>query len=115
MLVRMPNAPATTALPWPAEALGEPNLTTAAAARELSQRIGRPVSPSTVWRWAAEGRRGVHLPHARYGRAIRTSHRALDWFGTALAAAELREFIEPPSRQSRLAEDIDDLIEAEGL
>ncbi|MEM1026654.1 MAG: hypothetical protein AAGJ38_01060 [Planctomycetota bacterium] len=109
------NAPATAALPWPAEALGEPDLTTAAAARELSRRMGRSVSPSTVWRWAAEGRRGVHLPHARYGRTIRTSRRALDWFGSALAAAELREFTEHLSKRSGLAEDLDDLIEAEGL
>ena len=105
---------ASNAVPWPSDALGQPDLTTAAAAREMSRRLNRRVAPSTIWRWAAFGRAGIHLPHLRWGRTIRTSHRALDWFGAALAAAELRASRQPP-RRAEIAANLSRLVEREQL
>jgi hypothetical protein len=54
------------------------------AARRLPRlRNGRPVSPSTVWRWASRGLRGVRLEIIRIGGVACTSAAALrDFFAT---------------------------------
>ena len=62
---------------------------------EAARRFG--VHPSAVWRWcrrgvlAANGER-VRLEHARFGRTIYTSERALDAFGAELAQADIERF-----------------------
>lgn len=58
------------------------------AARFVPALDGKPPNPSTVWRWAMVGIRGVRLEYTRVGRKIATSKPALIRFFAALAAAD---------------------------
>jgi hypothetical protein len=60
----------------------------AQAARLLpSLRGGRPVHPSTLWRWASSGVAGVRLPIIRVGGTACTSRQALRQFLADVEAA----------------------------
>jgi hypothetical protein len=92
--------------------LSETTLGLAAAARRLPPfRNGRPVSPSTIWRWITEGvklpdGRTVRLEGARIGARWVTSAEALARFVSAqtpdLNAAGPQP--QAPSRRQRAAE-----------
>jgi hypothetical protein len=58
------------------------------AARALPSVHGKRLHPSTLWRWARKGIRGVRLDYARLGRSIVTTRAALADFATRLAAAD---------------------------
>lgn len=51
-------------------------------------RLADVSGPSTVFRWISDGRRGVHLEHARLGRRMFTSKPALTKFMNEVARAE---------------------------
>jgi hypothetical protein len=58
------------------------------AARKLPRlRNDRPVSPSTLWRWATGGLRGVRLETIKVGGSTCTSAEALARFFIALSGA----------------------------
>ncbi len=73
-------------------------ITFAEAARSLPPLNGRHVHTSTLWRWARRGCRGVKLEVRRLGGRFVTSIEALDRFGEALAAIDLPQRAEPPSK-----------------
>ena len=61
--------------------LSEPTLSLTQAARRLPRlRAGRPVHPSTVWRWALTGLRGIRLETVLVGGVRVTSEAALRRF-----------------------------------
>jgi hypothetical protein len=61
--------------------LSETTLTLSAAARRLPRlRSNRPVHPSTLWRWATCGIRGIRLETTRLGGTTVTSTEALRRF-----------------------------------
>ena len=65
--------------------LVEEILPLAEAARRLPRlRAGRPTHPSTLWRWASRGVRGVRLETVRVGGTTATSTEALKRFCAAL-------------------------------
>jgi hypothetical protein len=60
-------------------------LTLSQAAKRLPRlRDDRPVAPSTLWRWATAGLRGIRLETIRVGGATCTSREALGRFLDAL-------------------------------
>lgn len=62
----------------------------APAARHLPPlRSNRPVSPSTLWRWAKRGLRGVCLEIIHVGGTVCTSREALQRFFAALSHTPL--------------------------
>ena len=76
------------------------------AARALPSVHGRRVHPSTLWRWARKGIRGVRLEYARLGRSILTTRAALTDFAARLAAADFAPGTPPapsprPARRPR--------------
>lgn len=69
--------------------LNEELLTFSQAAKRLPRlRSGRPVAPSTFWRWATAGLRGVRLETTKVGGATCTSVEALRRFFAALNGQE---------------------------
>ena len=71
--------------------LADDLLPLAEAARTLPRlRNGRPVSPSTLWRWSARGLRGVKLRVVRVGHVACTSKSALRQFFADVEAARSR-------------------------
>jgi hypothetical protein len=67
------------------DALSEELLTFSQAAKRLPRmRNGKPVAPSTFWRWATAGLRGVRLETTKVGGATCTSVAALRRFLAAL-------------------------------
>jgi hypothetical protein len=61
--------------------LAEEILSFAAAARRIPRiRNNRPVSPSTIWRWATDGVRNVRLETTQIGGTRCTSMEALRRF-----------------------------------
>ena len=65
----------------PIDPLSETTLSLSQAARRLPRlRAGRPVHPSTVWRWAMTGLRGIRLETAMIGGVRVTSEAALRRF-----------------------------------
>jgi hypothetical protein len=65
--------------------LTEEILSLSCAARRLPRlRNDRPVSPATLWRWAARGVRDVRLETIKIGGATCTSVEALQRFIAAL-------------------------------
>ena len=65
--------------------LSEECLTLSQAAKRLPHLRGdRPVAPSTVWRWAQSGVRGVKLETVRIGNTMCTSVEALSRFLAAI-------------------------------
>jgi hypothetical protein len=73
------------------------------AARALPSVHGRRIHPSTLWRWARKGLKGVRLDYARLGRSIVTTRRALSDFAARLAAADTAPGTSPtlPQRSAR--------------
>ena len=72
----------------PIDPLSDDLMPLAQAARSLPPlRSGRPVSPATVWRWAAHGLRGVRLEIIRIGGTACTTRSALRQFLAAVDAA----------------------------
>lgn len=69
----------------------------AQAARRLPpSRMGRPTSPSTIWRWVRHGCRGlhgqiVHLEAVRIGGRWVTSAEAIERFSAALTSRDKSE------------------------
>ena len=49
---------------------------------------GRRLHPSSVWRWARKGVRGVRLEYARLGHRVVTTREALARFAARLAEAD---------------------------
>jgi len=74
-------------------------LTLAQAARELPRLDGKRPHPSTLWRWARKGLRGVRLEYCRLGRRVVTSRAALTAFAAALAAADTAPAAPTPPRE----------------
>ena len=58
-----------------------------ACARLPRRRAGRPASPSTIYRWASEGLRGIRLETIQIGGTKCTSVEALQRFFEHLAKA----------------------------
>jgi hypothetical protein len=87
--------------------LNDEILTFAQAARRLPRlRNGRPVSPSTVWRWCSAGLHGVRLETVKVGGVTCTSTAALQRFFAALSDR-------PAPTHSANQEKHDDLVEHE--
>lgn len=76
----------------------EHTLTFAEAAKHLPPFNGKRVHPSTLWRWARRGCRGVRLETLRLGGRFVTSVEALDRFGKALAEQDLPDRPAPTPR-----------------
>lgn len=77
--------------------MAEGPISMATAARAVPVVDGRQVSPTTVWRWATRGVRGVRLECIRVGRRMCTSRAALFRFFHRLAD------VGPPVRPSARA------------
>jgi hypothetical protein len=70
----------------PIDPLREEVFSLAGAARRLPRvRGNRPVSPATVWRWAAHGLRGIKLDTVKLGGVTCTSADALRRFFARLS------------------------------
>lgn len=81
--------------------LTEPTFSLSRAARRLPHlRNDRPVSPSTLWRWANKGVGGVRLETVRCGGVTVTSEDALRRFFAALSGQ-----VAPPQRQEPASPD----------
>jgi hypothetical protein len=79
----------------------------AKAARQLPRlRDDRPISPSTLWRWASAGLRGVRLETIKIGGSTCTSTQALARFFAALGSG-------PPTPAPRRRATHDDAVAAE--
>ena len=65
--------------------LEETVLTLAEAAQRLPAIKGKKVHPSSVWRWATQGVRGVHLESWRLGGRCLTTLEAVERFAAKLA------------------------------
>src|SRR5215218_6562183 len=82
----------------------------AEAARRLPPlRSGRPVSPTTLWRWSSRGVRArngqtVRLETIRIGGTTCTSDEALARFFSALSAGEEARAVSPGSQLTSASE-----------
>lgn len=74
----------TTTAPAPAKAPDE-LLTIAQVCTAFARRNGRPLHPSTVYRWANKGIGGCRLRVVLIGRGMRTSMTWLREFGQEVA------------------------------
>jgi hypothetical protein len=75
------------------------------AARRLPRlRAGRPVSPSTIWRWAAHGIRGIKLETIPVGGRTCTSAQALRRFFKALAGQPEMALPKPDDKDDEAVE-----------
>ncbi len=96
-------------------------LTFSAAARRIPPlRSGRPVSPSTLWRWAAVGCRArdgqrVRLETLRMGGSTATSLEALQRFFAALSAGEQERARAAPRPSSKDHARSEKVLEAAGI
>jgi hypothetical protein len=87
----------------------------AQAARSLPKlRDGRPVAPSTLWRWSAHGLHGVRLAIIRVGGTTCTSRTALREFFAAVDAARTQPDSAPlarlrPTRSDSAADELTSL------
>ena len=85
----------------PINPFAEEVLPFAAAARRLpAMRMGRPVSPATLWRWSSHGVRGVRLETVKIGGTACTSLEALRRFFARLDDAN-ESPIPAPTRDGR--------------
>lgn len=63
----------------------EQTLSLTEATRAIPPLDGKRPVPSTVWRWARKGLRGVRLEYCRVGHRVVTSREALSRFANRLA------------------------------
>ncbi len=68
------------------------------AAKLLPKMNGKRPHASSVWRWARKGVQGVRLESRRVGGRFVTSVEALERFTERLAAIDLPDRSEPPSK-----------------
>ena len=66
----------------------ETPLTFTDACRSMPKVGGRELHPSTLWRWARKGIKGVRLEYARLGGRIVTTTAAITRFSQALAEVD---------------------------
>jgi hypothetical protein len=107
----------------PIDPLSHDTLSLSQAARRLPRlRAGRPVHPSTVWRWALTGLRGVKLETAMVGGVRVTSEAALRRFFAAVSANSAghetaHQLLEDSGRGAVTSRDeqIERQLDAEGL
>jgi hypothetical protein len=110
----------------PIDPLSDTTLSLAQAARRLPRlRAGRPVHPSTVWRWALAGLRGIRLETAMVGGVRVTSEEALRRFfaevdNATAGGADGRPNVTSssmmrPAARSRHDEHVERQLDAEGL
>lgn len=86
---------------------------TAAAKRLPRLRKGRPVHPSTIWRWALTGIRGIRLETMMIGGVRVTSANALRQFIHALSERKLGPTGQSPAKKSSGAGDCDTALNTE--
>jgi uncharacterized protein DUF1580 len=106
----------------PIDPLSDTTLSLTQAAGRLPRlRAGRPVHPSTLWRWALTGLRGVRLETAMVGGVRVTSEDALRRFFAAVANTSTTPDQSGPSRSQRANartrhdEAVERQLDAEGL
>jgi hypothetical protein len=106
----------------PIDPLSDSTLSLTQAARRLPRlRAGRPVHPSTLWRWALTGLRGVRLETAMVGGVRVTSEEALRRFFAAVGGASTMpdRGVAPVTRRTSARDRHDEAVErrldAEGL
>src|SRR5216683_2618673 len=81
--------------------LTEETIPFAEAARRLPLlRADRPVHPSTLWRWASHGLRGVRLETLRIGGTTCTSLEALQRFFEQIGPGVDNAVLTPQPRRS---------------
>jgi hypothetical protein len=116
-------SPGSARLAVPIDPLSHDTLSLSQAARRLPRlRAGRPVHPSTLWRWALTGLRGVRLETTMVGGVRVTSAAALRRFFAAVAAQSIGEAAadQPAEVSGRVTatrhdENIERQLDAEGL
>jgi len=74
-------------------------------------RAGRPVAPSTLWRWATAGLNGVRLETIKIGGTTCTSREALRRFFAALNGQPA----EDPARKTRHDDAVERELVARGI
>ena len=83
-----------------------------AAAKRLPRlRAGRPVAPSTLWRWATAGLNGIRLETCKVGGTTCTSREALGRFFAALNGQPA----ERPARKTRHDDAVEEELVARGI
>jgi hypothetical protein len=93
--------------------LSEELLTFSQAAKRLPKlRSGRPVAPSTFWRWATAGLRGARLETVKVGGATCTSADALKRFFAKLNGQPTRA---PAARKPGQDEAVERQLAARGI
>ncbi len=78
--------------------LSEQIVTFSEAAKALPKLNGKRPHPSTLWRWARKGCRGVKLEVRRLGGRFVTSMEALERFSKELGEVELPDRPAPPPK-----------------
>lgn len=81
------------------------------------QRNGKPIAPSTIWRWIRKGLSGldgerIHLKVTYSGSRPYITRNALDEFSQRVAAAKLARYARNASRTTDVS---DDDLRAAGL
>ena len=87
----------------------EKPLTLSQAARMLPELGGRPLHPSTIWRWCRKGVGGVKLEYCKIGRRIVTTKEAVVRFSNNVAEADstfIHEYIRRPSKTSEIRREL---------
>ena len=82
--------------------LRDPNHPFAKLARELSRELEREkeLAPSTLWRWATKGLRGIKLEYLRVGGTMVSSREALNRFFVKLSAQDRKDASTAPQGES---------------
>jgi hypothetical protein len=91
----------------------EPLVTLTRAARLLW--LPRPLHPSTLYRWAMGGRRGVRLETVRVGDTLCTSETALRRFFERISSGDPAQDDPTPSQQRRAHERAQRELAAAGI
>lgn len=68
---------------------------------EQAQRLPNRPSPSTIWRWANKGIKGVFLETVQIGGVIYCSDEALERFNRAISERRSKAVNAPRSRRQR--------------
>ncbi len=86
------------------DAMSDDVMPLSAAARLVPSTRGGRVNPSTVWRWATRGIRGVRLETVKVGGAAMTSKAALNRFFAKLSDAPVVDDPTPEPVRARRAQ-----------